>query len=88
LIVSETKRQEHDRLQRRTDELLLEHAALDRNVTPFNQANHQTGVDSASAIPLGARRVTALADQPPASARSIRFHTDRTGGRARSRSEA
>jgi hypothetical protein len=36
----ETKRQEHDRLQRRTDELKQEHADLSRDTTPFNQADH------------------------------------------------
>ena len=31
---------EHDRLQRRTDELYAEHNALALAKTPFNQANH------------------------------------------------
>ena len=38
--MTETKRQAHERLQKRTDELKGEHAALDRAVTPFNQADH------------------------------------------------
>jgi len=38
--MTETKRQEHLRLQRRTDELQREHAALSRRRAPFNQADH------------------------------------------------
>jgi hypothetical protein len=38
--MTETKRDEHERLQKRTDELKEDHAALDRELTPFNQPDH------------------------------------------------
>lgn len=34
------RREEHERLQKRTDELKQEHADLSREKTPFNQADH------------------------------------------------
>jgi hypothetical protein len=36
----ETKKDEHGRLQKRTGELKQDHAALDRDVTPFHQGDH------------------------------------------------
>jgi hypothetical protein len=36
----ESKAEEHHRLQERTEELKVDHAALSRARTPFNQANH------------------------------------------------
>ena len=36
----ESKRDEHSRLQRRTDELRRNHAALSRERVPFNKADH------------------------------------------------
>jgi hypothetical protein len=38
--MAETRREEHDRLQHRTDELKREHADLALDVTPFDQAEH------------------------------------------------
>lgn len=38
--MAETKREEHERLQKRTAELKEDHAALDRDLTPFNRADH------------------------------------------------
>jgi hypothetical protein len=38
--MSETKRDEHDRLQKRTDDLHDEHADLALDRTPYNQADH------------------------------------------------
>jgi hypothetical protein len=38
--MTETKREEHDRLQERTDELKQEHADLALHKTPYNQADH------------------------------------------------
>ena len=38
--MTKTKREEHERLQKRTDELKEDHAALDRDRTPFNQDDH------------------------------------------------
>jgi hypothetical protein len=38
--MSETKKQAHARLRKRTDELKEDHAALDRDITPFDQGNH------------------------------------------------
>jgi prefoldin subunit 5 len=38
--VAETKLEEHQRLQHRTDELRKEHAALDLHIRPFDQAEH------------------------------------------------
>ena len=38
--MAETKRQEHERLQHRTDQLKKDHADLARDRTPFNQADH------------------------------------------------
>jgi hypothetical protein len=38
--MTETKREEHKRLQEVTEELKKEHAALDRHTTPFNRADH------------------------------------------------
>jgi len=38
--MTKTKRKEHQRLQRRTDKLKQEHAALSRDRTPFNQKDH------------------------------------------------
>jgi hypothetical protein len=37
---SETKAQAHQRLQDRTDELKHDHAALSRDLTTFNQSDH------------------------------------------------
>jgi hypothetical protein len=39
-MAAETKRAEHTRLQKRTDELKSEHADLSRDKTPFDQADH------------------------------------------------
>lgn len=38
--MTETKREEHKRLQDRTDALKKEHADLSRERTPFDQADH------------------------------------------------
>ena len=38
--MTETKREEHEHLQERTDELKEEHAGLALDKTPYNQANH------------------------------------------------
>jgi DNA repair exonuclease SbcCD ATPase subunit len=38
--MTETKRQEHERLQQRTDQLKKDHADLARVRAPFNQADH------------------------------------------------
>ena len=38
--MGETERNEHARLQRRTDELKQEHAGLSLDVHPFDQAEH------------------------------------------------
>ena len=38
--MSETKRDEHERLQQKTEELKQDHADLSLDVTPFNQADH------------------------------------------------
>jgi len=38
--MTETKQQEHVRLQRRTEELKRQHAALSRRRAPFNQTDH------------------------------------------------
>ncbi|MEO8076282.1 MAG: hypothetical protein ABI818_08150 [Acidobacteriota bacterium] len=38
--VSETKAEEHQRLEERTGELQKQHEALDRDRTPFNQQDH------------------------------------------------
>jgi hypothetical protein len=38
--MAESQIDEHARLQRRTNELMREHAALDRAVAPFNQSDH------------------------------------------------
>ena len=38
--MTETKQDEHRRLQKRTDQLKAQHADLSRNRTPFNKANH------------------------------------------------
>ena len=38
--MAESRRDEHDRLQKRTDELKEEHAALDRDRVPFDQGDH------------------------------------------------
>ena len=38
--MAETKREEHERLQHRTDELKKEHADLALDRTPFDQADH------------------------------------------------
>jgi hypothetical protein len=35
-----TQREEHKRLQRRTDELKRDHAALSRDVQPFDKTQH------------------------------------------------
>jgi hypothetical protein len=35
-----TKQEEHDRLQKRTDQLKAEHEGLSRDRMPFNQADH------------------------------------------------
>jgi hypothetical protein len=43
--VAETKREEHTRLQRRTDALKQEHEGLSRDRTPFNQADHDQHTD-------------------------------------------
>ena len=39
-MASETKRDEHQRLQKRTDQLKHEHEDLALDRTPFNQADH------------------------------------------------
>ena len=39
-MAAETKRDEHHRLQKRTDELKHEHDDLALNRRPFNQADH------------------------------------------------
>jgi hypothetical protein len=51
--MTETKQQEHVRLQRRTDELKREHAALSRHRAPFNQTDHDKHV-----IDLAAHKVS------------------------------
>jgi hypothetical protein len=38
--MAESKLDEQGRLRRRTDELPREHVALDREISPFNQADH------------------------------------------------
>lgn len=38
--MADTRREEHRRLQRRTDELKSEHADLSLDLRPFNQAEH------------------------------------------------
>ena len=38
--MTETKREEHDRLQHKTDELKKQHADLSLDRTPFDQAAH------------------------------------------------
>jgi len=56
--MTETKQQEHVRLQRRTDELKREHAALSRRLTPFNQTDHDKHVIDLAAhkVSLGAHK--------------------------------
>jgi hypothetical protein len=44
--MTETKREEHDRLQKRTEKLKQEHADLSRDRTPFNQADHDRHTDN------------------------------------------
>ena len=44
--MAETKREEHERLQRKTDELKQEHADLSLDVTPFDQADHDRHTDN------------------------------------------
>jgi hypothetical protein len=44
--MAETKQQEHERLQERTDELKQEHADLARDRTPFDQADHDAHNES------------------------------------------
>ena len=39
-MAGETKRDEHQRLQKRTDELKDDHDGLALNRTPFNKADH------------------------------------------------
>ena len=36
----ESRREEHERLQKRTEELKVEHEGLSRDRTPFNKADH------------------------------------------------
>jgi hypothetical protein len=38
--MTETKQDEHRRLQKRTDQLKAQHADLSRKRTPFDKANH------------------------------------------------
>jgi len=40
LAAHETTREEHDRLQERTDELKQDHANLSRDLVPFDKADH------------------------------------------------
>jgi hypothetical protein len=38
--MTETKREEHERLKKKTDELKQDHADLSRDRTPFNKTDH------------------------------------------------